>query len=347
MGTFAADLDLLIQAIQTVSSTKNYWLIRTQSGSLYETFIDNNYISLGHKEVSIEFLKAQRNVYKTNESLVIKEIRQKIQTYHALDEKPLDKRKISLIASQIVRFAYDIKIGDVIIIPSFNSDNVSFGIIESEQWAYSDYNNDKDNSLLKRPVRWIKEVRRRELDPYLYRMFTAHHAVNKVNDYAEIIERSVNDLFILEDEAHFVINVGSDTIAAKNLFGLGASLMEILDEISEKFVLGISSDDLEVTININSPGKIDIKSKVKKTTVVFGLILLLCGGGYEAADGTKLATDGLPGIIKTIDEYLSHRQERELKSDIFTTYKDSLQIKDPEDILLLLKQVSENKDVAK
>lgn len=75
MGTFAADLDLLIQAIQTVSSTKNYWLIRTQSGSLYETFIDNNYISLGHKEVSIEFLKAQRNVYKTNESLVIKEIR--------------------------------------------------------------------------------------------------------------------------------------------------------------------------------------------------------------------------------------------------------------------------------
>ena len=68
---------------------------------------------------------------------------------------------------------------------------------------------------------------------------------------------------------------------------------------------------------------------------------------YEAADGTKLATDGLPGIIKTIDEYLSHRQERELKSDIFTTYKDSLQIKDPEDILLLLKQVSENKDVAK
>ena len=91
----------------------------------------------------------------------------------------------------------------------------------------------------------------------------------------------------------------------------------------------------------------NIKSKVKKTTVVFGLILLLCGGGYEAADGTKLATDGLPGIIKTIGEYLSHRQERELKSDIFTTYKDSLQIKDPEDILLLLKQVSENKDVAK
>lgn len=52
-------------------------------------------------------------------------------------------------------------------------------------------------------------------------------------------------------------------------------------------------------------------------------------------------------LFQSVTEYLSHRQERELKSDIFTTYKDSLQIKDPEDILLLLKQVSENKDVAK
>ena len=97
MGTFAADLDLLVQAIQTVSSTKNYWLIRTQSGSLYQTFITNNYISIGHKEVSIEFLKAQKNVYATNESLVINEIKQKIQTYHALDEEPLDKRNILLL----------------------------------------------------------------------------------------------------------------------------------------------------------------------------------------------------------------------------------------------------------
>ena len=53
MGTFAADLDLLVQAIQTVSSTKNYWLIRTQSGSLYQTFITNNYISIGLAHCSL------------------------------------------------------------------------------------------------------------------------------------------------------------------------------------------------------------------------------------------------------------------------------------------------------
>ena len=74
---------------------------------------------------------------------------------------------------------------------------------------------------------------------------------------------------------------------------------------------------------------------------------MLCGGGYETADGTKLSTDGLPGIIKEIDNFLNHRQERKLKEDILATYRDSLQIKEPEDLVLLLKQFSENKDIAK
>ena len=270
-----------------------------------------------------------------------------IQAYHVSEEEALSGRKISLIASQIVRFAYDIKVGDIIIIPSFNSNKISFGIIEQEQWINSDYNETNDTALLKRPVTWLKEVRRRELDPYLYRMFTAHQAINNVNDYAEIIERSINDLFILEDEAHCIINVDSDSIVAKDLFGLGFRLMSILDNTSEALNLGVSSNDLQVTININSPGKIDIKSKIKPSTMAFGIILLLCGGGYENPDGAKLSTEGLPGVIKAIDEYLQHKQDREIKEEIFKTYKDSLQVKKPEDMIRLLKQVSENKDIAR
>lgn len=346
MNTLAAELESLVQEIQSISSSKNYWLIRTQGGSLYQTFINNNYVSIGHKEVPIQFLKTEKDVYTISESLVINEIKERIKSYHVSDEQPLDKKTISLIASQIVRFAYDIKAGDIIVIPSSKSNEISFGIIDDEQLADGNYNNAEDNSFLKRHVRWIKTIRRRELDPYLYRMFNAQQAVNNVNDYAEIIERSIKDLFMLNDEAHFVINVESETIAAKDLFGLGANLMWILDDISEKFGLGISSDDLHVTININSPGKIDFKSIVKKTTFVFGLILLLCGGGYKSANGTKFSTDGMPGLIKAIDEYLNHRQERALKQDIFNTYKDSLRIKEPEDLVLLLKQVSENKDIA-
>ena len=36
-----------------------------------------------------------------------------------------------------------------------------------------------------------------------------------------------------------------------------------------------------------------------------------------------------------------------MKREIFEKYKDSLQVKQPEDMIKLLKQFSENKDVAK
>ena len=62
MNAFAADLNLLVQAVQSISSSKNYWFIRTQAGSLYRTFLENNYVSIGHKEVPIQFLTAQKGI---------------------------------------------------------------------------------------------------------------------------------------------------------------------------------------------------------------------------------------------------------------------------------------------
>lgn len=343
--SYSLELDNLVKSITAIEDNKRYWLIRTQSGTLYQTFIDNSYISIGHKEVTPYLLSDHKMAYTQNPQIVLSTIKDKVKkTYEELGT-PLDKRSISLISSQIAKFAYDVKQNDIIIIPSHNSNYISFGVVSSNDWIYDDFKNIGDSAILKKRVKWIKEIKRKHLDPYLYKMFTAHQAVNNVIEYAPIIERSLNDMFIIENKAHFVINIQSEEIVAKDLFGFGAYLLDILDEISIKFNLGVSSTDLQVAINVNSPGKIDIKSIVPRATILFGLILLLCGGGYENADGTRISTEGLPGIIKAIDDYLTHRQERELKENIFNKYKDSLQIKQPEDIIVLMKQVSENKDI--
>jgi len=345
MNSYASQLTSLVDAIISVSDTRNYWLIRTHAGALYPLFTEQNYISLGHKEVPLSFLTNNKSLYLQNSKHLIEEIKKQVARKHISDQ--IEKRTISLIASQIAKFAFEIKKGDIIVIPSDNSNDICFGIVESGDFLYVDYSSYGDSSILKKSVKWIKEIKRRRLDPYLYRMFTAHQAINNVNEYAEVIERSINDMFVLDDEAHVVINVESEKIAAKDLFGLGQQLLELVDDVSNEFNFGVSSSDFQVSININSPGKIDIKSKVKKATFVLGLILLICGGGYETSDGTKLSTPGLPAIIKAIDEFLTNNQERELKQEIFVTYKDSLQIKQPEDMIRLLKQVSENKDTPK
>lgn len=201
--------------------------------------------------------------------------------------------------------------------------------------------------ILKKRVRWLHDIPRANVDPYLYRLFFSHQALNDVSKYADIIERSIGDFFILDDEAHLIIEVKTTSeVPAKDLFGLGYDILQLVDDFAAYAKLNISSKDLYTNININSPGKIDLKSKVKKTTVVAGIILFLGGGGYKGSWG-DLSTPGIPGIIKAWDEYQGHLQEREMKQQMFNQYKDSLHVKDPNDLIKLMKQVSDNKDLPK
>lgn len=52
---------------------------------------------------------------------------------------------ISLIASQIAKFAFEIKMGDIIVIPSDNSNDTCFGIVESGDFLYVDYSSYGDS----------------------------------------------------------------------------------------------------------------------------------------------------------------------------------------------------------
>ncbi len=263
----------------------------------------------------------------------------------------MSRRKLGLIASQIYKFVFEVKAGDTVIIPSANSEVISFGTITENHiadFSSGDARRVPSEAILNRRVKWLKDIPRYDLDPYLYRMFTAHQALNDVGNYADIIERSLKDFFILDNEAHLIINIqNQNEIAAADVFGLGSEILALIDDISREYDLGVSSKDLQVTINLNSLGKIDLKSKIKKVTLMAGLILAVFGGGYETKDGTKLQTPGIPGIIKAISEYKDRDQERVMKQQIFDRYKDSLQVKNPDDMIKLLKQVSDNKDVAK
>ncbi|MEI7486720.1 MAG: hypothetical protein WCJ72_04825, partial [Chryseobacterium sp.] len=108
------------------------------------------------------------------------------------------------------------------------------------------------------------------MDPNIFKMFTAHQAINEVGKYAHVIERTLRDFFVLDNEAHLIINVQKKTgINARSLFGLGHNFLDILDGvINELGIEGVDTNDFQVEVNINSPGKIDFKSVSKKGTVI-------------------------------------------------------------------------------
>lgn len=359
------ELDQLIATLPQVAAQKRYWLIRTQSGSLYETFRSNNFIAIEHNEIPLSRLNEFYNSAAGNETMLLSLIRKEIRDVKGRqllmsEEEELDanlKRSAGRTASQIYRFVYKVKKGDIVIIPSESSDVVSFGEVKESyigEFTDEELRRMETEYILKKRVVWKEDVLRKDLDPYIYRLFMSQQAVNDVSSYAKIIERSLNDFFIIDEEAHVILNVKTeDDIPAKSLFGLGTEILELVDQFAHYYSLDINSSDLQVSLNLNSPGKIDLKSKIKKTTLVTGLILLVAGGGYKSASGT-LNTEGLPGIIKAVDDFLNHQKDRDvkqqeidLKQQMFTRYKDSLHVENPDDLIKLMKQVSNNKDLPK
>lgn len=353
--TVSEELDLFVAQLPTVPDSKRYWLIRTQSGHLYETFRENGVVALEHQEISLFELENIRKQYENDETKVRSAIRNIVISQHTKDSEELDisisLRTSSLVASQIFKFIYEVKQGDIVIIPSFGSDFISFGeVMESRIGNFSAEEMRKidTDAILRKRVKWIKDVARRDIDPYLNRIFSSHQALNDVGAYADIIERSLTDFFILDDEAHLIINVQAEhEINAVDLFGLGYKLLKLVDKFSEEYGLGISSNDLQVSITLNSPGKIDFKSKIKKVTLVSGILLGAFGGGYEDSSGHKFKTDGLPGLIRAVTEFKEASAQRDIREEIFHTYKDSLKVKEPEEMNKLLKQFSDNKDLPK
>lgn len=354
-------LNQLSDNIFTISEFKKYWLIRTQSGSLYDLFIDHKIVGLDHSEIKLS--EINNIISENSKKNALEKLKQNLSNYY--DKYDFDyeitPRRLGLIAGQIYKFHKELKKGDIVIIPSANSEIISFGEVTEDQIAGLKTEEkrvfDYDYPLLKR-VKWIKEIRRDRLDPFLYKMFTNHQAISDISSYAEVIERSLNDLFVINDEAHNVIRVDAEVVKAKDLFGLGYELLDVIDEFCAYYdIKDISSDDFEVAVNINSPGNIDLKSKTKKGIFLAGLIVAAMGGGIEYGE-FSLKTNGIPGLINSVSDFLDKRSQREIttnnantndsiRKDIWNNYKDSLKIKDSKELKELMKQVDKNQDLPK
>lgn len=352
-------IDKISNNILLIPDYKRYWLIRTQSGNLYDLFKDNKMVGLEHNELNLSLITDIIN--ENNQKEALKKIKKELIEFYEKFDEEITSQKISLIAGQIFRFFHEVKKGDIVVIPSENSEIISFGeitedfiaVLKPEEIRTFDY----DFPLLKR-VKWIKDIYKSRLDPYFYKVFTTHQAISNISNYAEVIERSLNDLFVLDDEAHNVIRIEAEVIKAKDLFGLGYELLDLVDDFCTYFGIDdVSSDDFEVTININSPGKVDYKSKSKKGIAVLAFVLLLSGGGL-VYDNISLTVGGVPALIESYNEFERNRAEIKkkeqidsinlvIKQEMWNKYKDKLEVKEPTQMIELMKQVDKNQDLPK
>ena len=194
-------LDEIVEKLPIVNPSKHYWLIRTQGGIFYKDFLENNYVALDPANIRLSVFKDIQKRAAGNPDQLSKILKSHIKdTYATVNGKELSNRSAELDAGQIIRFSHEVKKGDMVIIPSHNSDNVSIGEITEPYLAEFD-DDEIRNTLcpyeLRRRVKWLKSTERARLDINLYMVFTAHQMINQIDGYKNVIERTVNGFYIL------------------------------------------------------------------------------------------------------------------------------------------------------
>lgn len=337
-STLLEILDSILDEVPTIKSDRKYWFVRTNGGEYYDSFIKGGYIAIGYNEISLSAIQVAKN----NDSAGIENLTLKIkETYKEEESRP------GHVASQLVRFAYQIKKGDIVLIPNENSHTIHFGEIASTPTDIVRAPNDKCPYQKRKRVKWIKSVRRNKLDADFYKLMFSHQTITDASDYAGFIDRTLNSLFIKGDETHLVLDVNTtDEINAKSLFSFGNALNLTEELCSDE---SIDNPDFNVKLNVQSPGTIEITAVVALGVIALGLILVTISGGgltfkYKTADKTDInATLKTDGIIEKMRNYLNSKSARKSKADILKKSLEDLKLTNPDDLINILKELSDNK----
>lgn len=366
----------LSENIKLIPERRNYWLIRTQGGNFYDTFLKNSFIAVGYNKITttaiFEYARKAVNAEKPNNiqrsvALYVEKFHEgKIEEYidalntfgrkkkygeflyhtreitqtiiNRLAVRLLEENERSrFLATALFRFMFEIKAGDVVIVPSTNSDEISFGYIGKD---YGELDPDQarrlDCSYYKtRSIRWINEVKRHQLDPLLYRVLQAHQAVNNINKYSSIIERSIGNLYSIGDSTNVVFRIEKEgAVSAEALFAFGNRILSDTRAVLKELGVDSSLDGIEIKINVNSPGPGQFISDKAYKALIIGVVgVFLVGGGitYESnSDGSIKSDAKSDGLIKAVSGFLRDRHE-ETMNDKERNQLDSLKIVPPTD----------------
>lgn len=300
---------------------RNYWLIRTNSGNNYNDFVLHDYVAIGWDYITLNILRNKSHDdikkiievhLKNNENDDYIDEDDDNENRNSKEELTKDNRKVTAIINKIISFVNDIKIGDVVLIPSKNSEGISVGIVESDVYEDNNYiekylatNPDTElylcSYLKRRKIKWIQNTTRSKLDIYLIKLFNAHQAIYSANEYAPYINRMIYPIYIQDDKVHATVHTGHPKgVTLKDMTDFINFLNSSLQTVSEVFGEKIDTSDINLKLNIHSPGLIEIAavgaiSSCSIAALIFAINQVVNGG--EVNLGLKIGNKIQFGIF--------------------------------------------------
>ncbi|WP_129661352.1 hypothetical protein [Bacteroides fragilis] len=328
--------------ITTIEKNTHYWLVRTMGGDYFYEYISRGYIAIGYNEISLNEIKfASTFAEKAGEQL--KSI---VEAKEALKKQP-DEEEINAqyAVSQLLKFYRDIQIGDIIVMPGRNSDDVAFAKIESRVYEESNVSKLEGicNFAKRRKIHLLHKTSRTELNPKLQLMFNSRHIISNVDGYASYIDSSISDFFAKDGYTNLVLRVKEENNLRASDFGLVPELVELVKDFSEENNLDIDINDIKAKMCVQSPGDILMFAPSWEAITLIGLFIILLKGGelsYSKESGFKIKVGDL---LRSASEFLDRRRDRKFKKAIQDKL-ENMKIETPKDLTAIMKEFNDKRE---
>lgn len=132
-NSFTTALEEIATRVE-INNTKQYWMVRTDNGSNYETFAEGGFIALNLRNYPTQFLSQIEQDYPNiNErtpyikQALIEAYRNGLIRLNCIEGDTAFNSNIGRLAKQILSLAYKMKEGDIVLIPDHEAKRIKIG----------------------------------------------------------------------------------------------------------------------------------------------------------------------------------------------------------------------------
>lgn len=322
------DVENIGTEINKINSNRGYWLVRSMGGDYYQSFKELNFIGIGYNDISLNEVKLAITKDDPQKELI-----------SIIQSKELAYNK-SYTSSMLIKFVRDLKVDDIVLVPSVGSTFVSIGIISSDTYIEDNISLD-DNACRfqkRKGIKWIKHIYKGALNPRLQLAFNSRHIISNIEDYSDYIDCFTNDFFQKDGKAYLVLRVKTKEEIALDNFSLLTDLSELVREYCEEKGIQFNPDDIKAKISVESPGDLVVFSHVVfLITLVGGFIYAITTGGtikWKKSEGFELSGGN---IFKSISEFLDRKKDRKF-TDAVIDKMNNMEIENPNDLVKLIEE---------
>lgn len=339
--------------INVIPEGRRYWFVRTFGGALFDYYYDTGKVGILGNTVPIEYIKNAPHDVTTFSSL---------QGYVHENMYPENTGEATKLANQLVDFYHNMKVDDIVLMPSANSNYIAFGLVTSgfkeREQIRSDTFLHRDKELpyptKTREVKWLKIMRKHEVVGDLRNLLISQMGLTKADNYADFIESNLSTFFVKDDTYYSTLCIDLNEEEELNAFDLYRYL-EALTTLYEDYCHRNNipyNEDLFLKIKVQSPGNLIWKikdvvdyagtkaGKIGKSLAIAGLgaiaggfttIIMMSIVGSDPnlemeknSDGTYKISAGIKGnLFENIENAKDRQQARKTKETL-----DSLEIEE-------------------